>query len=122
MTNQVEAAAVELKSAIEGLLSQGKSPSYIRAVLADQLNISAKKMAELYKSLSPVTSNTKNDLVAFVTELRKSHDTNISRAALVTKLAEVSGYSEATANHMLSQLNFAKEYAQQEIAAMKKSK
>lgn len=98
------------------LYTKGKSAAYIKAVVGDDHSLSTKDMALYYKLISEhegwSQSGSKGDLEALVRVMRENLG-NVERKELVRMMAEESGYTESTANHMLSQLNFAKEYAKQ---------
>lgn len=64
------------------------------------------------------TSSSTGNITTLVKVMRDNHG-KLERKELVKLMAAESGYTESTANHMLSQLNFAKEYHKQELEAQK---
>jgi len=111
----------QIKADIIRLRGAGKSVGYINTVVADNFSLSVTKVAAIHKKLLAdeglsKASGAQGDMAALVKCLRDNHG-HIERNTLVKMMAEVSGYTESTANHMLSQLNFAKEWAKQELAA-----
>ena len=96
------------------LHSDGKSLAFIQAVVSDKHGVPARTVKQIINSLNLTKgSGAQGDLVALVKVMRENHG-KVTREALVSMMAEQSGYTESTANHMLSQLNFAKEYHKQE--------
>lgn len=96
------------------LHSDGKSLAFIQAVVSDKHGIPARTVKQIINSLNlNKATGAQGDLAALVKVMRENHG-KMSREALVSLMAEHSGYTESTANHMLSQLNFAKEYHKQE--------
>lgn len=101
-----------LKNELSQLLAKGKSRTFAIAMVADKHNISENEVTKVYNSLE-LSQKSSQDLEALVRTMREHLDSGLSRNELVVKMSKASGYSESTANHMLSQLNFAKEYAKQ---------
>lgn len=104
------------------LHQKGKKANYIKAVVQDEFDLTHKATEALYKECAveqgwSIGGDNQN-LVTLVEVLRANHG-KIPRKELVALMAEESGYTPSTANHMLSQLAFAQEYAKQEAAAQK---
>lgn len=113
MTTQANAIVSQAQTRIQELHAQGKSSAYIQAVVADELGLSAKGVKSIMATLGLIQgSGAQGDLEALVRTMRENHG-KVPREELIDMMAEASGYTKATANHMLSQLNFAKEYHRQ---------
>jgi len=99
---------------------QRKSAAYIDAVLADKYSVPVKHIKLIHKNyVGSKAGGAQGDIAALVRVLRQNHG-KVQREELVHLMSRASGYTESTANHMLSQLNFAKEWAKQEIAELAK--
>lgn len=102
---------------------KGKPVGFIKEVVRDKHDLSMKEMNDLYNEVAkengwPMASSSGADLEVLVRTLRENKDKkDLSRTDLVKMMADKSGYTENTANHMLSQLRFAEEYAKQEAIA-----
>ena len=106
----------EIVQAMQSYVEMGKSAAFIVAVVADEFKIPASTASKFYKpNFAGHNQGAQGNLEALVRCLRKNHDI-MGRKELVAEMARVSGYTESTANHMLSQLNFAKEWHKQESA------
>lgn len=106
----------EIVQAMQSYVEMGKSAAFIVAVVADEFKIPASTASKLYKAnFAGANQGAQGDLEALVRCLRKNYGI-VGRKELVADMARVSGYTESTANHMLSQLNFAKEWHKQESA------
>lgn len=101
-----------IRDEITSLHEAGKSATYIIAIVADGHNVSESQVRKELQSLQ-LTAKPAQDLEALVRTMRENNGKGLKREELVKLMSEESGYSESTANHMLSQLNFAKEYAKQ---------
>ena len=113
MSTQANAIVTQAQTRIQELYNQGKSSAYIQAVVADELGLSAKGVKSIMTTLGlNQGSGAQGDLEALVRTMRENHG-KVTREELVDMMAEASGYTKSTANHMLSQLNFAKEYHRQ---------
>ena len=103
------------------LYTQGKKANFIKAVTQDEYDLTHKEIDQLYKDTAKqegwATGSDNQNLITLVEVLRANHG-KMPRKELVIKMAKESGYTESTANHMLSQLAFAKEYAKQENAEL----
>jgi len=97
---------------IRELHKAGKSTNFIIAIVADSHNISENEVRGILKELA-LTSSSSQNLEALVKTMRENLNKNLKREDLVKLMSDSSGYSISTSNHMLSQLNFAKEYARQ---------
>jgi hypothetical protein len=105
-TNEIKARVAEYQEA-------GKSIGFIREMIRDEFSLSHAEYKKMAESLGISQGGSgEGDVSILVKVLRENHN-KIPRGELVKLMAEKSGYKESTANHMLSQLNFAKEYARQ---------
>lgn len=107
----------EIKTRIIALKAADKSNGYIREVVKDEFGLTNSRMIELYDECASEqgwakSSQGNQDLEALV-RVMIEYKGKIKRDALITKMSEASGYSLKTANHMLSQLKFAEEFARQ---------
>lgn len=111
MTNKENSASAA--QAMQSYKNAGKSAAYIKAVVADEFEMTAKDANDLYNETFGIeNTGAQQDLEALVRYMRENMG-KMKRKDLVSGMAKASGYTESTANHMFSQLNFAKEYAKQ---------
>ena len=101
----------EIRNTIQELHDLKKSSSYIIAIVADDHKVSENEVRKIYKEMN-LSQSVSQDLETLVRIMRDNIG-KVTRDELVTMMSEQSGYSKSTSNHMLSQLNFAKEYSKQ---------
>jgi len=93
------------------------APSKARAFLVFEYDMSENKARLHVKDLMTEhgieSVGGKNDMEAMVRTLRENHG-SVKRADLAQMMAEASGSTVSTANHMISALTFAIEYHKQE--------
>lgn len=105
-----------MKEQIIEMLEQGTAPAKVRAFLVFQEDMTESKARELVNETMDelgITRQSKVDMEALVRTIREN--ANVPRKELKTLVAEASGCTESTANHMLSAVNFAKEWTKQEL-------
>jgi len=109
LTNEQETKVVEL-------LEANKAPK-ARAYLVFEFDVSENEAREIVKLVASendiALGGSRNDMTAMVETLRENHG-KVERKELAKLMAEASGSTISTANHMISALSFAIEYHKQE--------
>lgn len=101
------------------MLDDGKEKSDVIEAMQDEFgytaNTAASTFSRVAKELGIASERTIVDISKVVAFVRNNENT--PRKVAVDKMVEELGYSESTANSYFTYLNFAKEYARQELAA-----